>query len=91
MIFHITVANRQFRVIRKLTENLSWIFSDDIREHIQTSAMGHAEHDLFQPLLCCLFDSQVQQWDQRFAPFQRKAFGADKLFADELLKRQRIG
>ena len=53
--------------------------------------MGHAQHDFLDALLGRLFDGQVQQRNQALAPFQRKAFGADKFLADEFLERHGVG
>ena len=53
--------------------------------------MGHAQDDFLHALVAGLFDGQVEQRDQAFGAFERKAFCADEFFANELLESDGIG
>ena len=48
-----------------------------------------AKHDFVDPLLAGSFDRQVQQRDQAFGPFERKALRAEESLLDELLEDRR--
>src|SRR5580700_8290612 len=52
--------------------------------------MGHAKHNLLDALFRGFFNGQVEQWNQTFAAFERKALRTDKFFADEFLEGDRI-
>src|SRR5207248_2204737 len=92
MIFHIAVARARFAGdIGKFAKNLLGTFADDVCEHVQTPAMRHAKDNLLHALIAGLFDGEIQQWNETFRAFQRKAFGAHKFLADELLERDRVG
>ena len=74
VVFHVAAAAMQGRLeIFELVKNLLRAFADDVRQHVQPTAMRHSDHDLVDPLASRLFDGQVQERNQAFGPFQRKA------------------
>src|SRR6185437_7515480 len=52
VIFHVPTAGGGFPAgIGEFAENLPRAFPNDVREHIQSSAMRHAHHDFLHALL----------------------------------------
>src|SRR5258708_288033 len=91
MILHIAASDVQLRVgVLKFAKNFPRAFPDDIRQHVQSPAMRHAEHDFLDALFARFFDGQIEQGNEAFGAFQRKAFCPDKLSANEFLERDRV-
>ena len=76
--------------IGEFAEDLLRAFAHDVGQHVQPPAMGHGQHDFVGPLLAGSFDRQIQQRNQRFGPFQRKAFRAQESLLDEFLEHGRV-
>src|SRR5215813_10368467 len=68
--------------IRKLTEDLTRALAHNVCVYVQTTAMGHAQNTLIDPMLTRPLDRKIQQRDQTFRAFKRKAFSAYELFPD---------
>src|SRR4051812_38745457 len=65
MIFHVATAGGGFPAsIGKLAEDLSRTFADDVREHIQATAMGHADDDFVDALVAGFLQREVEQGNQ---------------------------
>ena len=77
--------------VLELAEDVLGRLADDVRQDVEPAAMGHGHDDRLDALPAGLFDGQIQQRDEAFGPFQRKALGADELAADELLEDHRVG
>src|SRR5690606_19882759 len=48
-------------------------FAEHVDQHVETAAMRHADHHLFDVALSGALNQIVDQWDQAVAAFQRKA------------------
>src|SRR5882724_10437470 len=91
MIFHVTPAPLRFPFcVRKLAKNLTRALAHYIGQHIEPPAMGHTEDDFLNPLRPSLLNGEIEQRNQALGTFQRKAFGAHELFADELFESDRV-
>src|SRR5690349_1877051 len=77
MIFHVAVADRQFRIVGELAEDLAWIFANNISEHVEATTVGHTENDFFDALRGGFLDGEVEKRNQTFTTLERKAFCAD--------------
>src|SRR5690606_41750418 len=73
---------RAFHVIGRERAALELVEDGPVRlthhlgEHVETAAMGHAEHDFLEAHLAAAFDNLFQRWDQRLAAIQAEALGA---------------
>ena len=70
MILHVAVPAEKLGIIGEFAKNQVRTFAQDIGQHIQAPAMGHAQDDFFDALLRRLFDGQIQQRNQTLASFQ---------------------
>ena len=91
MVFHIAAAPVKVRVaVLELAEDLLRAFADDVGQHVQAAPVCHAENNFAHAVLAGALDGEVEQRNEAFAAFERKAFRADKLLAHELLEHDRI-
>ena len=101
VIFHVARSLRAIRIDAfKFREYLHHRFADDVRQHVQASAMGHADHHFMDIGGRGAVQDFVQNRDGRFAAFQRKTLVANKagmqkaleLFGfDHALQRAHLG
>ena len=89
VVFDVAFTLRRLRRRRlvKLAENDLVGLMDDVRQHIQPAAMGHAHHDLFRSERRPRFDQRIEQWDQRLRSFHREPFLPDELGMQKFFKR----
>ncbi len=78
------------RVIER-PENALGTLAENIGQHVQAAAVGHAQQDSLDVMLSRLFQSQVQQRDQAFRALQRKGLGTHEFAPHELFENSRIG
>ena len=93
MIFDVTLIRRKARVRRALKngeDTLGHIpgigITDDIREHIQTAAMGHTHIDLVDAASRSSLDKLVEHRDNGLAALKGKTFLAEVFFMQKLLE-----
>ena len=92
MVLHVAAADVQLGVdIGEFAEDLLRALAHDVGQHVEPAAMGHGQHDLVDLLLAGLFDGQLQQRDQAFGAFERKALGALKSLLDEFFEDDCVG
>ena len=61
--------------------------AEDVREHVQPTAVGHAEHDLADAqLVGRVLDHRVEQRDQRLRPLERETLLPQELGVEEALE-----
>ena len=60
--------------------------ADDVRQHIQPAAMGHAHVDLIDAACRRALDQLIEHRDDRLAALERKAFLSEIFFMQELLE-----
>ena len=89
VVLHVAGAVRRLRVhvTLELVEDLLVRLADDVGQHVQPAAVGHADDDLVQVRLGGGLQHLVQQRDQRLAALQREALLADVLGLQEGLER----
>ena len=87
MVLHVAAAGVLLRVeVLEFAEDVPRRLADDVREHVQTPPVGHAEDDLHRALGGDLLDRQVEQGDQALGALEREALRAKVLLLDELLE-----
>src|SRR5258708_36050576 len=59
---------------------------DDIRQHIQTAAVRHAQRNVFDAEVAGALDQLIKQWNDRFAAFDRKTFLPQELRVQKALE-----
>src|SRR5258708_19785876 len=59
---------------------------DDIRQHIQTAAVRHAQRNVFDAEVAGALDQLIEQWNDRFAAFDRKTFLPQELRVEKALE-----
>ena len=76
VIFDIAITTTQIGNSRafKFVEDALIGFAHDVGQHIEASAVGHADDDLFDTQFGALVDNSVQAGNSRFASFQRESF-----------------
>ena len=90
VILHVATAHVQLRIhVGKLTEDPLRTLPHDVREHVETAAMRHRQHDVADILRCSPFDRHLHQRDQTLRSLQREALGTEKPLLDELLEDRR--
>ena len=72
MVLDVAVAVARFGeiVLLELGEDLLVRFAQDVGQHIEPAAMGHAEHDLAHPCVRRLLHDGVQERDECLGPFE---------------------
>ncbi len=71
MIFHVAARGPQLGIgVGKFAENFARILSDDVSQHVEATAVSHADDDVFHALMAGLFDGEVEQWQKRLAAFE---------------------
>ena len=89
MVFHIA---RAFHVIGRegaaleLVEQSAMRLAHHLGEHIETAAMGHAQHDILHPEIAAALDDLLKRGDEALAAIQAEALGAGELHIEELLE-----
>ncbi len=77
------VAGRSVLVVLELAfelvEQLARVLAEGVDQHVQTAAVGHADHHVLDAILAGAADDGVHHRDQRVAAFQREALLADVL------------
>ncbi len=89
VVFHIAAAIGKALgpVLLELGEDLLERLADGIVQHIESTAMGHAQHDLFDAQVRERLDHVIEQWDQRLSPFETEPLLAGVTATQELLER----
>jgi len=77
--------------VLELAEDLLRALAHDVGQHVEPSAMGHAQHDLAGAVGAGFLDGQVQERNEALGAFQGETLGADELFLDELLEDDGVG
>ena len=75
------VAGRQFfpgRVV-ELRKQVLGHLAQGVHQHVQATAVGHADHDLLHALAAAALDQLVHRGDETFPAFEREALLADVL------------
>ena len=92
MIFHVTAAEVQLRIdVFKLAKNVLRMLAHDVGQDIEASAVRHGHDDFVDALLTGFFNGHVEQGDQAFRAFERKAFRTGILALNKLFKNYGIG
>ena len=79
VIFHVARALGAIRIDAfELGKHLHHRFTDDIRQHVQASAMRHADHRFVHIGAGGAVQNFIQNRDGRFAALQRKTFMANE-------------
>ena len=92
VVLHVTAADVFLGLlVGELAEDLAGVFAHDVDEHVQTAAVGHADHHLADLLASGFLERQVDQRDERLGAFEGEALGAQKLAVDELLEELGVG
>src|SRR6266550_5080473 len=91
MIFNVAAAIRVGNGgVHEFAKDFAGRFAENIRQDIESSAMGHCQHDLFHTMFRRGADGKFKERNETFGPLQRKALRAQKFFPDELFESLRI-
>ena len=92
VVFDVAPADGGFRKVvrREFVEDGFQRFVEDVGEHIQPSAVGHAHFNVGDSGGGTALDHGVQQDDGSFPSFQGKAFFPHEALAQEFLKQFRL-
>src|SRR6185436_20616177 len=74
------------RAALEFVEYCAMRLAHDLGEHVQASAMRHAEHDLLHALIASALDDLFERRDQRLAAVEAEALGAGELGVAEFLE-----
>ena len=66
----------------EFVEQILRFFTQNVNQHVQTTAVRHAEHHFTGAAFACVTDHLFEHRDQRIAAFQREAFGAREFRAE---------
>ncbi len=89
VVLHVTGAVHAARVqvSLELAEDLRVRLADDVRQHVQPAAVGHADHGLIHLLAGGLGQHGIEQRDQRLGALEREPALPDELGLQEHLER----
>ncbi len=91
VVLHITIDGNIVKGLAfKLRENLLARLAEHIGQHVQSTAVCHAEHELFYPVARRVIHRFVQGRDKAFCSFDGEAFLTHKLGVQERLKAHRL-
>ena len=88
MVLHVAAAGRERRRPRlvELGEDLLQVLADDVREHIQSAAVRHAEHELLHAERRARLEQLVEDRDERLAALEAEALLAHIAVGEEVLE-----
>ena len=91
VVLHITInGNIVEGLAFKLRENLLAWLAEHVGQHVQSTAVRHAEHKLFYPFARRVIHRFVQGWDEAFCSFDREALLPHELGIQECLEAHRL-
>ena len=91
VIFHVSSKAVQSKHLAfKLSEDVAVGLAKNVGQHIEPSAVRHANDKFLHPQFRATLDDSVQRRDDGFTAFQRKAFLAHELGLEEVFKRDRL-
>ena len=92
VVLHIAAARRERGRPRlvELCEDLLQVLADDVREHIETPAVRHAERELTDAERGARLEHAVEERNQRLAAFEAEALLADIAVREEVLEAVRL-
>ncbi len=92
VIFHIAISGDEARLVvrREFVEESGEGFPDEIREHIQATAVRHAHLDFEHSLLRAVFQKGIEHNHRPFTAFQGKALLAQEFLGEKVLKGLRL-
>src|ERR1044071_3232831 len=80
VVLYVSLIGRKVRMRRSFKDREDTLghiarhgIADDVRKHIEASAMGHAHKDLIDATGGCSFDKLIKHRDSGLAAFERKA------------------
>ena len=71
----------------ELLEDLVVALADDVGQHVEPAAVGHADHRRVEPGVGGHRQDLVEDRDRRLGAFETEPLGADVLRGEELLER----
>ena len=87
VVLHITIDGNIVKGLAfKLRKNLLARLAEHISQHVQSTAVCHAEHELFYPVARPVIHRFVQSRDEAFCTFDREALLSHKLGIQERLE-----
>src|SRR5262249_13382519 len=89
MILHVAGALDLIRgrgTALELVEDGAMRFAHDLRQHVESAAVGHADDDLFHPERAAALDYLLERRDHRFGAVETEALGAGELQIAEFLE-----
>ena len=91
VVLHITINGNIVKGLAfKLRENLLARLTEHVGQHVQSTAVCHAEHKLFYPVARRVIHRFVQGRDEAFCTFDREALLSHKLGIQERLEAHRL-
>ena len=89
MVLHVAGALHRVLVddLLELAEQILVALADDVHQHVETSAVGHAQHRRVHVIGSGQREHLVEDRNGRLGPFQTKTLLAEKLRAEELFER----
>ncbi len=93
MVLHVTGALDAIRIVSlELREEIGRVLAQDVDQHVEPTAMGHAQDKLLGPLSTATLDKLMEQRDQGIATLHGEALLAHiagmEIFLDTLRRRQ---
>ncbi len=76
MVLHVTGAQMLFVLTGELVEQILWLFTQHVDQHVETTTVRHTQYDFTGSALTGMTDHFAQHRNQCVAAFQREAFGS---------------
>ena len=76
VIFNVTGTELDLFLAFELVEQIARVLAEGVDQDVQTSPVGHADHDFFGAVRARTLDQLIQHRDQAFAAFQTETLGA---------------
>ena len=81
-----TTGKRRRPCFVKLSEDALEIFANDVCEHIESTAMRHAERELLRAECWSCFDDRIKNWNETLAAFESETLLAHESRGEKVLE-----
>ena len=92
MILNVATSQEgEWIFVCELGEDLPWVLTHDIGQHIETAPVCHRDDNLFHAVVTCDFQCLGQEGNDAFGSLEREALRAHEFLLDKLFEEDRVG
>ena len=92
VVLDVSSTNEEVGVfVEELLKNVFGAFAHDVGHHVESTSVSHGDHEFLDTVIPGPFNGLMQEGDEALTTFKGEAFGAAKLFLNELFKDDCVG